>query len=91
VTIARANLPNDTLAVTVSITDPGHSHLYGSAIQGGPTGGGNLINPGAFNTTSSSTTGITASGTAALNGGVTQTAVNKMPPTIIVNYILRIF
>src|SRR5712691_8358431 len=43
VTLARANLPNDTLAVTVSITDPGHTHLYGSAIQGGPTEGGNLV------------------------------------------------
>jgi hypothetical protein len=34
---------------------------------------------------------ITISGsTASINGNVTQTAVNKMPPTIIVNYILRV-
>jgi microcystin-dependent protein len=34
---------------------------------------------------------FTPSGTiSSINGGVTQTAVNKMPPAIVVNYILRI-
>jgi microcystin-dependent protein len=90
VTLARANLPNDS--VSVSVTDPGHTHNVEAS-------GTNLSSTGVVNTAMdgfsgvggivvSATTDISASFN--LNGGVTQTVVNKMPPTIIVNYILRI-
>src|SRR5712691_9698334 len=39
VTLARANLPNDTLAVTVSVTDPGHQHTVIGANQTAGTAG----------------------------------------------------
>ena len=91
VALARANLPNET--VTVTITDPGHSHQqYSHTALGGVTGGGNAVDRGAnspSDPTGSATTGISASFN--LNGGISQTNVNKMPPTVVVNYLLRIF
>ena len=83
--LARANLPNDT--VTVAITDPGHAHnteAVGATLSAGATntpqdGGGQ-----AGGVVVANTTGITAQ--FALNGGVTQTLTNKMPPTVIANF-----
>ena len=63
-TILQANLPVATL--TTTITDPGHSHVE-RGDGGGGTGNrivldlGNASNSASGNTTSSSTTGITAS------------------------------
>ena len=72
-TLTRANLPNDTVAVT--IVDPGHTHTYERNPSGGviPSSGSSYDNA-ATGTTSSSTTGITAS--FALNGGTTQTSID---------------
>ena len=80
VTIAQANLPAVTLAVT--ITDPGHFHSVGSGAPSGNTyvGGGGQNN--AFysgQNTTTNTTGITA--TAALGGS--GTAIPTVQPTAI--------
>lgn len=77
-TLTRANLPNDTVNPTVSITDPGHIHTYGRvtarSVQSGAATGGDEAT--ATTNTSSATTGITATSSFALNGGVTQTAID---------------
>lgn len=90
VTLARANLPNDN--VSVNITDPGHTHSYNTrnaqntAAAGSPP---TSINQGLSGTsTGSAATGITAAFD--LNGGVSQTDVNKMPPCIVLPYIMRV-
>jgi hypothetical protein len=91
VTLARANLPNDTVNPTVSITDPGHFHTYDREGTRNADGGGNTV---AFNgvttNTSTATTGITATSTFALNGGVTQTAIDKLPPCFLTTYIIKL-
>lgn len=88
-TIAQANLPNATLSV--SITDPGHFHTIHTttaAAGGAITVIDNFV--GGTVNTSTNTTGITAT-TASINGGVTQTVVPIMPPSQIVNKLLRVF
>lgn len=81
-TIAQANLPNVTFAVT--ITDPGHTHTFGTTNLLG--GGANVVQAGAGvnSVTTSSTTGITAS---AASGG-SGTALATLPGTIILNKII---
>lgn len=90
VTIARANLPNEACAVSGSIT--ASTTIYnGSGVvsgNGGGTdpGGGGIR--GTSNVNISAATGISYSLSASLNGGVTQTAVNKMPPALVCNVII---
>lgn len=89
-TVAQANLPNITL--TTNITDPGHPHYYlkpGAA--GSTTGGGgfalyNAGSPAANANTDVAITGITASTPLGGSG----TPLNVLPPTMLVNFILRI-
>jgi microcystin-dependent protein len=90
VTLAQANLPNVALNVTIPAGQGSHVHQYfqlgagpGDLSQTGGAGGGNS------NTGAATLPQLTGS-TASINGAVTQTALNKMPPAIIVNYILRI-
>jgi hypothetical protein len=94
VTLTRANLPNDTVAPTVTITDPGHFHtatLDGNeqfdatneATAYAPGGGDGLQ-------TDTKTTGITATSSFALNGGVTQTAVDKLPPAFLTTWLIKL-
>lgn len=69
-----------------TLTDPGHAHTYagpgGSNAYAG-TNGGFISLP-----TSTNTTGITLSATTGSTGG--GLAHNNMPPTIMLNWILRI-
>ncbi len=97
ITMARANLPQTSVSVT--ITDPGHGHP-GSV---GQTQGTNLFNvvtaaaPGSNNTgtnnsqlltIANNTTNISAAFN--LNGNVSQTAMIVAQPTIVLNKILRV-
>lgn len=90
ITMARANLPQTSVSVT--ITDPGHNHTIGNTlafvgsenIQGGT--GANISSTA--QTIASHTTGITAAFN--LNGNVTQTAMIVAQPTIVLNKIMRI-
>jgi len=93
VTLTRANLPNDTVAPTVTINDPGHLHGidFGSneydatnEAQAFSTGSGTNRN------TNASTTGITATSSFALNGGVTQTAIDKLPPCFLTTWLIKL-
>jgi microcystin-dependent protein len=87
-TLTRANLPNTS--VTVTITDPGHTHTLasqgfsynGSAVPGSQGYTGTPTSP----TTSSNTTGISAAFN--LNDNVTQTAVNNVQPSRVTNKII---
>jgi hypothetical protein len=89
VTLSRANLPNEQVSGTTN-PDGAHNHTYvrfdtdsSSGFQGGSTGG--------FTETSTATSvasNHTHTFSANLNGGVTQTAVNKMPPGIILKWII---
>lgn len=97
VTLTRANLPNDTVTPTVTITDPGHAHnLTFSQVSGsGPTSfGGSLTRYTSQNDTTdgaiSKTTGITATSSFNLNGGVTQTATSNMPPAFLTTFIIKL-
>lgn len=88
VTLARANLPNTS--VTVTVTDPGHYHpTTRTDAASSQTNGGGF--PGAVNATNtitgSATTGISAAFN--LNGGVTQTGVAVVQPTRIRNVIIK--
>jgi microcystin-dependent protein len=95
VTITQANLPNMSFICSISITDPGHTHSltsnYFSTYNGmnsdlvGSAGNYGSIQSSA---TSSNTTGITATGTAASGGS--GAALSKMPPTMILPFILRV-
>jgi microcystin-dependent protein len=84
--VQRSDLPNVNAAVT--ITDPGHAHTAGVNVGvrndlSQQSVFGNLGNSIA---TSTATTGITAA--LNLNGNVTQTPINKLPPVMVTNYIL---
>lgn len=85
-TIAKANLPDLTLAT--SIADPGHSHSASASIQGGlsgvPSGGGAQLGGSTAITVDAATTGITAS-THLDGSGV---ALQTLPPSIVCNYII---
>ncbi len=81
VVIAAANLPQ----LTVSITDPGHTHTNPDGQGGFVNNAGGGLNPptggpyGVNTNTKSSTTGITATA----NTSSANTATNKMPPACI--------
>jgi len=91
VTLARANLPNTNVPVTIA--DPGHSHSASAVIPGSPSGYGlapgssYLIQDGSFSTAGAGT-GISASFN--LNGNVAQAAVQNLPPALVVPWILRV-
>lgn len=98
VTLARANLPNDTVNPTVSITDPGHAH--GIKFDSDTREGGGSVSfvrsvgfgstGGSTTSTNTATTGITATSSFALNGGTTQTAVSNMPPAFLTTFIIKL-
>jgi hypothetical protein len=93
VTLARANLPNVTVNPTVSITDPGHSHTTPlNARQFDVTNEEDGYGPGtgANITSSTATTGITATSSFDLNGGVTQTAVDNLPPAFLTTWLIKL-
>jgi microcystin-dependent protein len=94
VSIAQANLPNVNFTVDIPAGQGSHSHTATTTAVT-PSGAGNgvnsapvvyLLNTGAV--TVNANTLPAMSGTAASGGS--GTAVNKMPPTVIVNYILRV-
>lgn len=105
VTLARANLPNDSIT---SGEESSHTHftvvnissstnISGSASSGiardGDVGGNANDRYILGGSSAARTLGTTSGGTAhshtvALNGGVTQTTVNKMPPAAIVSWIV---
>lgn len=88
--LVTSNLPAYTPAGTIVSTDSGHTHPYGSAIQGGPSGGGNLITGvGSANTTQSGTANITSNFTGTAQGGGS-IAFSRIQPTITFNYIIKI-
>jgi microcystin-dependent protein len=86
-TLLRTDLPN--VSPTITINDPGHAHGYdrpGSQVTR-DSGVGNAAGPRSDNTTDVATTGITAT-CESLNGGVTQTAFSKMPPAMVLKWII---
>ncbi len=91
VTVAQANLPNytlpNTLGVSGSVSISGGIYGGSDTIQKPGSGGGGSM-PGTASAISASFSG---SITGSVTSGGSGTALNKMPPTVIVNYILRIF
>lgn len=98
VALVQGNVPSYNLSlasVTVGITDPGHDHaqnastLYSAAagVTAGGTGIYGLTNVG--NRTVSNTTGITASIGGTLPSGGSGTAVDKMPPALLTNWMIK--
>lgn len=95
-TITQGNLPNVTL--TTTITDPGHSHSLGTedGTQAGAASnqsGTTITQPAAaaaqvklLSQAKTATTGITASTSLGGSG----TSFNVLPPTLLVNCIMRI-
>lgn len=86
-TLLRSDLPNTSVSVTV--TDPGHTHTVSARSSGGSGGtdyaGGTTIGQQTI-TSSSATTGISAAFN--LNGNITQTTPATIPPVLLVtNYI----
>jgi microcystin-dependent protein len=87
VAIAQANLPNVNFNVTIPAGQGSHTH----PINLGYTDQASVGSGGVKNDTGVSTQSATLpamTGTAASGGS--GTAVNNMPPAIMVNYILRI-
>lgn len=106
VTLARANLPNDSVDTS---SGGGHAHyLFANATSNTAIPGSGLAYAAAASTSSPtpaySIAGVnspapTEGGTSLegahdhsfnLNGGVTQTVVNKMPPAIVLPFIMRV-
>lgn len=97
VTMAQANMPNVTLGVTgsLSVTSNRSDVVVGNFIN---VAAGSGLSIGVVSMSSGSpgnvalvSTGSLASGaTASINGGVTQTAINKVLPLIVLNKILRV-
>jgi microcystin-dependent protein len=86
VTLARSDLPNDTVTTT---SEGDHSHAYFNMTSLGISGGsGGAREVFQISATSTSTNGAHTH-TIPLNGGVTQTAHANVQPTIILNYIIR--
>jgi hypothetical protein len=90
VTLAQTALPNATLTATGTISTGGGLTI------GLPSGATSIATRGDLASFSSypvgqySLTTFTGGATSSLNGGVTQTAVNKMPPTRIADCIVRV-
>lgn len=95
VTMAQANMPNVTLAVTgsLSVTSASSAVVQGTLGNTGFAGGGNaaqFFNPGATSGAITSTGSLASGVTASINGNTTQTAMNNVQPTIVCNYIIRV-
>jgi len=84
VTLLQANLPS--IILTTNIIDTGHSHDSAGIVagSGGGTAYGNVGGTGF--STKSATTGITANTPLGGSG----TAINNMPPAMMLNYALRV-
>lgn len=86
-TLLQSDFPNVSVAGVV--TDPGHIHTVPVGTNPAYGAGGNAAQTtGGPTNTSSATTGISVH--TSINGNVTQTLVNGLPPIIVCNYILRI-
>ena len=91
VVLVQANLPNVTLTTSIASGQGSHSHTqFGSTFNGQTSGSQAISNfaSGGANTATSAATLPAMTGTTPTGGS--DTAVNKMPPTVIVNYILRV-
>jgi microcystin-dependent protein len=91
-TMQRSDLPNVSPTFTGS-SSPLNVTSNNSVSQGGSSGSG-FSSGGAYPTLVISTIAgnVTPQGTVqSLNGGVTQTAMKTIPPSIVVPYILRVF
>jgi len=95
VDIIQTDLPNIVLPITIAAGQGTHFHGPGSGLTNyiGDGGGGVRIvasgagtNGAATNTGSATLPSMT--GTSPLNGGVTQTHLNKVQPTMITNMIV---
>lgn len=97
VTLGGANLPNTTLTVAIGSGQGAHTHGIGIASGGGsgvpmqPVGAANQSRNGTSAVTDSATLPALSGATSSINGNVTQTAVSKMPPALVLPVILRIF
>lgn len=92
VTLLQSALPN--VSSTITITDPGHAHSITTAIDNLSQGGsghayGTTGTSGNVHNTNPASTGISAS-SSSINGNVTQTPVNNMPPCIVLPKLLRV-
>jgi microcystin-dependent protein len=93
VTLAQANLPNVNFAVTIPAGQGSHTHTLNNATNVLHGAGGGSITGGASgllanDITENAQTLPQMTGTAASGGS--GTAVNNMPPAVIVNYLLRV-
>jgi microcystin-dependent protein len=93
VTIAQANLPNVNFSVTIPAGQGSHSHTLNNAtsIVRGQAGGSIVAGSSGATVndiTENAATLPAMSGTAASGGS--GTAVNNVPPAIMVNYVLRV-
>lgn len=85
--IAQAKLPNVTIDNgTLNVAVPGQTYTSGTGAQGSLNGGATIF----LRNTDMATVGTLqiAGSTASINGGVTQEAYVKMPPSIITNMIV---
>jgi microcystin-dependent protein len=102
-TLAQANLPNATLSVSgtasqsITATTGGAQAWYlngsvaGSSTSLGSSGAANVYTTGQFAVSDAISVNATVSATtSSINGGVTQTAFSRIPPTIILSYIIKI-
>lgn len=100
VTMAQANMPNVTLAVTGTVVTASSVAVYKGPIgssAGFVSGGGGAVNWVDASTTSSTLSSSSANSggsislnSASINGSTTQTVMNNVQPTIVCNYIIRV-
>lgn len=87
VTLAQSDLPNVTLSGTTNTTG---AHTHTTPVTGGSGAGSNpagaLANTGETGSAGLHSHTVT---TSSINGGVTQTAANKMPPAFICNIMIK--
>jgi microcystin-dependent protein len=92
-TLAVGEMPSHahTASTSVSVIDPGHSHVYSnsgvSSAAGGP--GTPIATPGGANSTNAALTSITATASTALTNTGGGGAHNTVQPTLVVNYIIK--
>lgn len=89
-TLAQANLPNATLTLNATSTPTsGGQSAISPAASSSPTQAGSGVAASFFTSATFAGISIATTGTtSSLNGGVTQTAVNNLPPGIVCNYII---
>jgi microcystin-dependent protein len=89
VAIAQANLPNYTLPNTLGVTGT-VTISNGDNVRGLKPGGSSAFPSGASDSIDPITATFSGSVTGSVTSGGSGAAVNKMPPAVIVNYILRV-